>query len=774
MEPKFLIIVPNGTIAQKNLIFCMDTTLFDFITSYRNSTSAETEDFVISTELARIRSCLNASNAVNLPRIVAKLIFLDLIGINTSFAHVQIINLMNNQYFSYKRIGYLAAELLFDENNDIYVLVTHTISKDLKSVDPHIQCLALGFIANVASGEMCKQLASDVKKCTDSNNTRVLKYTGMAMLKIVRKNPELANTFKNSVQKLLNHNSHGVIISGMNFVIEILTVCKNMADVWSQFFSPFIKILNNLMNKRGVEMSTKNNLFSDPFMGIKVLKALELLKKTNENLENLLQSIVSQIEVKMNTGRAILYQIVDTILSVSTNPSLRGLTFNQIGRLLSIRNPDILYFSLSSFTRILYKSNGVINRGGADSMALQRYKTRIVSCLKCNDPSIRRRALDVISALIDEQNITSLVPEILEYLHLSDSDFCTELINKIYPAVQRFSKDKKWNFDIMHNILINSGSCVSSDIIGSFCESVLETPEIHEYAVETLSKAIEININNQKLIQVGSYILGEISNNKIDVISCMKQIIFLPQTTTETILYIIFALSKISSRIGMNLEISQFLQKLTTSNELEVQQRAGEMMNLLKSDICSYVLAPSTDDLQNYSEEKSAKITQTNNEKDVLDDDLLSFVMNDKGDQQNNNKHSNYLDDLLGLNLKEKVVQEITPPPNSTELFNNNHIVIFSQTQTNPQDPNQIAKRLLIYNKCSTQITNFMIFHQLPTEYLIIEKPDLKTNCVTISNAKPLEQILYIKRTASIRFEMKTSVRYNVNGQDFTVNFISN
>lgn len=292
--------------------------------------------------------------------------------------------------------------------------------------------------------------------------------------------------------------------------------------------------------------------------------------------------------------------------------------------------------------------------------------------------------------------------------------------------------------------------------------------------MEKLSNTLEININNQQLIQVSSYILGEISLNNVNVIQSMERIMILPQTTTETLLYIIIALSKIGSRLGMNQEISNFLQKFTISNDLEVQQRSGEMVKLLTTDICSYVLAPNTDDSQNYSEEKSAKIIQVNNEKEELDDDLLSIVLDDKTNKQSTQSYTNYLDSLLGYQIDEKPVHKITPPPNSTELYNNNEIIIFTQTQSNPKDPNQIAKRLLIHNKSTTPITRFMIIHQTPPGYLLIEKPDMKLDGTTLSTDSPLEQILYIKKATSQPFEMKTSIKYDINSQTLSVSFISN
>jgi hypothetical protein len=61
---------------------------------------------------------------------------------------------MSHELFSYKRIEYIVA-LLLDESSELTALFTHTVLKDLQTLDFHIQCLAIGFMANMPTAEMC-------------------------------------------------------------------------------------------------------------------------------------------------------------------------------------------------------------------------------------------------------------------------------------------------------------------------------------------------------------------------------------------------------------------------------------------------------------------------------------------------------------------------------------------------------------------------------------------------------------------------------------------
>ena len=54
-----------------------------------------------------------------------------------------------------------------------------------------------------------------------------------------------------------------------------------------------------------------------------------------------------------------------------------------------------------------------------------------------SDVSIRRRALDLVCALVNETNVKVLTKELVEYLKVSDLEFKGHLTAKISRLVQR-------------------------------------------------------------------------------------------------------------------------------------------------------------------------------------------------------------------------------------------------------------------------------------------------------------------------------------------------
>jgi hypothetical protein len=747
----------------------MTSPLDDFINAVRMAETAEQERFLITTEEAHIRAYVREGDPELRPRIVSKLVYLDMLGENPTWGQIEAITLMTHEVFSYKRVGYIGASLLLDENADLSVLVTHTLLKDLQSPDPNIQSLALTFIANVGSVEVCRSVSTAVQKTVLSRSTSVLKRSGMAIVRIVRKNPDLTETFKNTVQRLLNHNSHGVIISGMNAVICLLEKDSRLQTAWSQFAVPFTKILKNLSNSRG-SREFNYGIFNDPYMLMKTMKALAILGKPNEELDGILQSIISSTETRRNTGRAVLYEAVDTVVCVSNKASLRGLAFNQVGRLLSMRDPNILYSALSSFARVLYREQSMINRGSVDSMALQRYKSSVVKCLDHNDPSIRRRALDVISALIDETNVETLIPEILAYVRLADAEFRSELIAKIYSASQRFAPSPEWNFDTVHDILIDSGNYVSSEILASFCELIGKSNDLQSHAVSKLSNSIREHNGNQSIVQVSAFVLGEFAREENGILDSLRRLIVLPQTTIESQLYILTALAKLSNRFGHREEAIQFFSEMETSNHVELQQRSGELRRLLSiPQLCSAVLAPVVVASSVISEEKSVQITTkpnsgiiSNEESDEEVDDLLLLVMNDEQSSQNLREKSKVsLIEELSENVKSDLIPRnpIVQNVNGKELLRKGDFVIFGQTQPNPNNPKQFALRLLFYNTGITRLTEFKVEYQIQPGWQLNAQP-ADGNILESRGSSPLTQILYLFNQTNAPFSLHIRVSY--------------
>jgi hypothetical protein len=88
-----------------------------------------------------------------------------------------------------------------------------------------------------------------------------------------------------------------------------------------------------------------------------------------------------------------------------------------------------------------------------DTNAVQRHRNIILDCLRDGDISIRRRALELSYALINEQNVRILIRELLAFLEVADDEFKLGMTTQISLAAERFAPNKRWHIDTVLRVL---------------------------------------------------------------------------------------------------------------------------------------------------------------------------------------------------------------------------------------------------------------------------------------------------------------------------------
>jgi AP-1 complex subunit gamma-1 len=71
-----------------------------------------------------------------------------------------------------------------------------------------------------------------------------------------------------------------------------------------------------------------------------------------------------------------------------------------------------------------------------DTAAVQWHRNIILDCLRDGDISIRRRALELSYALVNEQNVRILVRELLAFLEIADDEFKFGMTTQISLAAE--------------------------------------------------------------------------------------------------------------------------------------------------------------------------------------------------------------------------------------------------------------------------------------------------------------------------------------------------
>jgi len=512
--------------------------LRDLIRKVRQCKTAAEERAVIAKESAMIRTAIREEQVHFRHRNVAKLLFMHMLGYPTHFGQLECMKLTASPHFPEKRIGYLGMLLLLSEEAEVLMLATNALKSDLTSDNKFVAGLALVAIGNLATADMSRDLAPEVDKHLKSPLSYLRKKACLAMARCLNKCPDMVEDFVERVSSLLKDKSHGVLITVVQLMTQVLMIDYQNAleededpfdtDCRKAFLRlvPYLcKMLRNLLGG-GYSGDHDVGGISDPFLQVQLLTLLRLLGTNNEQASEEMNDVLAQVatntETSKNAGNAILYECVQTIMGVESEDGLRVLAVNILGRFLLNRDNNIRYVALNTLAKCIVEqkqnerdSGLVAVDTGADAnnamSALQRHRTTVVDCLKDPDVSIRQRALELIYHLVNQDNVEQLAAELLNYLVLCPREHRSDICSRILKVVDRFSPDDRWRVDTLITTLTIAGREASAAVQSATTVYISRAPaDIHAFATHKLLKAIRDDDGTQTgLLSVGIWCIGE-------------------------------------------------------------------------------------------------------------------------------------------------------------------------------------------------------------------------------------------------------------------------
>ncbi|KAG8741714.1 clathrin associated protein complex large subunit [Ceratobasidium sp. 414] len=501
------------------------------------------ERALIQKESAAIRTSFKEEDSFARHNNIAKLLYIHMLGYPAHFGQIECLKLVASPRFSDKRLGYLGIMLLLDENQEVLMLVTNSLKNDMNHSNMYAVGLALCTFANISSEEMSRDLCNEVEKLLGSSNTYIRKKAALCALRI-------ATT-------LLVRHLKSLITTG---------------------YSPEHDVSG----------------ITDPFLQIKILRLLRQIGKNDarasESMNDILAQVATNTDSTKNVGNAILYETVLTVLEIEADSGLRVMAINILGKFLSNRDNNIRYVALNTLNKVV----------AMDTNAVQRHRNIILDCLRDGDISIRRRALELSYALINETNVRVLTRELLAFLEVADNEFKLGMTTQISLAAERFAPNKRWHIDTVLRVLKLAGNYVREEVLSSFVRLVCHTPELQAYTTSKLYTALKEDISQESLTLATVWLLGEFGEVLIqgglvdeetpkpiqdsDVVDLEESILQSPYANALIRQFVLTSLAKLSSRPALSepqrTRIVNVLNGFATSTELEIQQRAVEFTSL--------------------------------------------------------------------------------------------------------------------------------------------------------------------------------------------------
>ncbi|CAO3669870.1 unnamed protein product [Umbelopsis vinacea] len=563
------------------------------IKAIRACKTAADERAVIQRESANIRTAFKEENSESRHANVSKLLYIHMLGYPAHFGQMECLKLVASPKFADKRLGYLGIMLLIDEKTEVLTLVTNSLKNDMNHSNMYIVGLALCTLGNISSPEMARDLCGEVEKLLGSSNTYIRKKAALCALRIIRRVPDLQENFVSKAKSLLGDRSHGVQITGITLITEM---CQQSQETLQIFKKAVPLLVRNLKNLITTGFSPEHDVtgLTDPFLQVKILRLMRILAANDQEASDAMNDVLAQVatntESSKNVGNSILYETVLTIMGIQSEAGLRVLAVNILGKFLGNRDNNIRYVALETL-------NKTVN---IDTQAVQRHRNIIMDCLRDGDISIRRRALELSFALINESNVRVLTRELLAFLEIADSEFKQSMTIKISLAAMKFAPNRRWHIDTILRVLKLAGNYVREENLAGFIRLVAQSSELHQYTVQKLYCALKSDISQEALVLAGVWVIGEYGDvlisggsfededvikevSEADILTLFESILNGPYANQVTREYILTSIMKLSARFNDSTvlhRIQGILQKHTASMEVEIQQRAVEYSNL--------------------------------------------------------------------------------------------------------------------------------------------------------------------------------------------------
>ncbi|XP_021809699.1 AP-1 complex subunit gamma-2-like isoform X2 [Prunus avium] len=573
--------------------FSSGTRLRDMIRAIRACKTAAEERAVVRKECAAIRAAINENDQDYRHRNLAKLMFIHMLGYPTHFGQMECLKLIASSGFPEKRIGYLGLMLLLDERQEVLMLVTNSLKQDLNHSNQYIVGLALCALGNICSAEMARDLAPEVERLLQFRDPNIRKKAALCSIRIIKKVPELAENFINPAAALLKEKHHGVLITGVQLCTDLCKVSEDALEYFRKKCTEgLVKTLKDVVNSPYAPEYDIAGI-TDPFLHIRLLKLLRELGQgdadASECMNDILAQVATKTESNKNAGNAILYECVETIMSIEDNGGLRVLAINILGRFLSNRDNNIRYVALNMLMKAIT----------VDAQAVQRHRATILECVKDSDASIRKRALELVYVLVNESNVKPLTKELIDYLEVSDEEFKGDLTAKICSIVAKFSPEKIWYIDQMLKVLSEAGNFVKDEVWHAVIVVISNASDLHGYTVRALYRALQLSTEQESLVRVAIWCIGEYGDllvNNVGMIDVEDPITVTESDAVDVIEIAIkhhtsdlttkamamVALLKLSSRFPSCSErIKDIVVQYKGSLVLELQQRSIEMNSII-------------------------------------------------------------------------------------------------------------------------------------------------------------------------------------------------
>eukprot|EP01084_Bolivina_argentea_P261511 441955_1 len=268
--------------------------------------------------------------------------------------------------------------------------------------------------------------------------------------------------------------------SVMNASLHLLSdlIIENQND-YTDSVSSLVNILKQIIEHR-LPKNYDYHGIPAPWMQIKILQMLSVLgnanKHASEGMYEVLHEVMRRADIGIDVGYSIIYECIRTVTKIYPNTQLLNEAAKCTSRFITSENNNLKYLGINALANIVQINPTIA----------YKHQMIVIDCLQHKDETLRRKTLDLLYKMTNENNVNVICTKLIILLRDSvDANLRTHLIHPIISLAEEFAPDTMF-IDTMTQ-LFELGADLDSD------EDIIEI--LGHNFMKTLAKRI---IENQE------------------------------------------------------------------------------------------------------------------------------------------------------------------------------------------------------------------------------------------------------------------------------------
>ena len=390
---------------------------------------------------------------------VLKLIYLQSLGHDVSWAAFHIVDVMASPRFRGKRIGFLAASQTFTDSTDVLLLTTNLFRKAFASSAQHEASVAVGCLARIATPDLSRDLLGDVSSMLSSSRPLLRKKAVLCTYKLVVRSPDaLAQAFPR-LRERLDDPDPSVVACTVNVLTELAAASPK---AYLGLAPALYKVLTT---------SSSN------WTLIKVVKFLRQLVPHEPRLaKKLVQPLTHLIET--TPAKSLQFECLYTVATTmaSSQPELARLASSRLRDFVESPDPNLKSLGLLALAALQT----------SDKTLVEPCRDAVLRCLD-DEPSVRAAALNLIAGMVTRQSLPELVQKLLGQVQVHANAYRDDVISVVLSACRADGFGHVPSFRWLVTTLLAVAALRSKhgvEVARLLLEVTLRVPTVRGFAVE--------------------------------------------------------------------------------------------------------------------------------------------------------------------------------------------------------------------------------------------------------------------------------------------------